>query len=213
MPTVYDQADLGSCSANALGAAFQFETRKQGLVDFMPSRLFIYYNERDLEGTIADDSGAMLRDGVKVLASLGACNEALWPYNVALFATKPAGEAYSDAAGHLLRRYLSVNQDLQSLKACLASGYPVAFGFQVYESFETEAVSTSGIAPMPNRNSEQCLGGHAVLLCGYSDATGMFLVRNSWGSAWGQSGNFWLPYSYLTDPSLASDFWTLRLVE
>src|SRR5690242_13868381 len=63
-PPVYDQGQLGSCTANAIAGAIQFDRRKQGVSDFTPSRLFIYYNERDLEGTVDSDSGAQIRDGV-----------------------------------------------------------------------------------------------------------------------------------------------------
>jgi len=51
-----------------------------------------------------------------------------------------------------------------------------------------------------------------VLAVGYDDASQRFLVRNSWGSGWGQAGYFTLPYAYLTTRGLASDFWTLQIV-
>ena len=82
MPKVYDQGELGSCTANAIGAAFEFGQIKQGQKDFMPSRLFIYYNERAMEGTIDTDSGAMIRDGMKSVAKLGVCTEDTWPYDI-----------------------------------------------------------------------------------------------------------------------------------
>ena len=80
-PPVYDQEQIGSCTANAIGGAFEFETTKQGLTDFMPSRLFIYYNERAMEGNTGIDSGAQIRDGVKSVATLGVCPETEWPYD------------------------------------------------------------------------------------------------------------------------------------
>ena len=92
MPKVYDQGELGSCTANAIGAAFEFGQIKQGQKDFMPSRLFIYYNERAMEGTIDTDSGAMIRDGMKSVAKLGVCTEDTWPYDIPRFTEKPPGE-------------------------------------------------------------------------------------------------------------------------
>jgi C1A family cysteine protease len=72
-PGVYDQGQLGSCTANAIAAAIEFDQLRDQLVDvFVPSRLFIYYNERDMESTVASDSGAMIRDGVKSVATVGA---------------------------------------------------------------------------------------------------------------------------------------------
>src|SRR4051812_30846987 len=78
-PNVYDQGDLGSCTANAIGGAIEFEQLKQKLKAFVPSRLFIYYNERVLEHTVESDSGAQIRDGMKVVAKLGAPPEPDWP--------------------------------------------------------------------------------------------------------------------------------------
>src|SRR5215471_12430516 len=91
-PRVYDQGDLGSCTANAIGAAVEFDRKKQRLEPFTPSRLFIYYNERALEGTIATDSGAMLRDGIKTLAGEGVCPEPMWPYVAEKFTHRPSSQ-------------------------------------------------------------------------------------------------------------------------
>src|SRR5579872_7056625 len=92
-PPVYNQGQLGSCTANAIGGAIEFERMKQKLTDFVPSRLFIYYNERVIEGTVRSDSGAQLRDGIKSVASQGVCPEPEWPYNIAKFTTKPPARA------------------------------------------------------------------------------------------------------------------------
>ena len=71
-PPVYDQGQLGSCTANGIAAAIEFEQKKQGKKAFTPSRLFIYYNERAIEGTVNHDSGAQIRDGIKSVAAVGA---------------------------------------------------------------------------------------------------------------------------------------------
>jgi C1A family cysteine protease len=210
-PAIYDQGQLGSCTANAIGAAIEFDRLKQELEDFTPSRLFIYYNERAIEGTITSDSGAQIRDGVKSVAKQGACQEAEWPYDPAKFEDQPSKACYDEAAKHTAVSYQRVIQDLAQLKGCCASGYPFVFGFTVYESFESQQVAKSGVAPMPGPG-EQVVGGHAVLGVGYDDASQTFLVRNSWGPAWGQKGYFTLPYAYVSQRSLASDFWTIRVV-
>src|SRR6266403_3711889 len=88
-PPVYDQGQLGSCTANAIGAAFQFNQKKEKLTSFVPSRLFIYYNERDMEGTVAQDAGAYIRDGIKSVNKLGACPEPLWPYDPSAYPPNP----------------------------------------------------------------------------------------------------------------------------
>ena len=212
-PPVFDQGELGSCTANAIAAALEFEQMKQQAKDvFVPSRLFIYYNERVIEGTVDEDAGAMIRDGIKSVAKQGAPHETLWPYTIAKFRTKPAPASYKDAARHQAVLYQRVTQDATQLKGCLASGYPFVFGFSVYESFESQDVTKSGNAPMPDPK-EKLLGGHAVMAVGYDDGPQRFIVRNSWGPKWGQAGYFTMPYAYLLDSNLSDDFWTIKLVE
>src|ERR1700733_3057049 len=99
-PPVYDQGQLGSCTGNAIAGAVQFEREKQKLTpNFIPSRLFIYYNERVIENTVSTDSGAQIRDGIKVVVKQGAPPEIPdWPYDITKFADKPPALAYADAA-------------------------------------------------------------------------------------------------------------------
>src|ERR1700681_1333711 len=148
-PAVYNQGQLGSCTANAIAGAIEFDRLKQKLPVFVPSRLFIYYNERVIEGTVRSDSGAMIRDGIKSVASLGVCPEPEWPYRIAKFMTKPPARAYNDAKLDRAVSYQSIVQDLNQMKGCLASGYPFIFGFTVYQSFESATVARTGHAPMP----------------------------------------------------------------
>ena len=210
-PPVYDQGQLGSCTANAIAGAIEFDRMKQKLTDFIPSRLFIYFNERVLEKTVNSDSGAQIRDGIKSVNKQGVCPEAEWPYVVQKFATKPLTRCYADALKYRAVSYSRLNQTLIQLHQCLASGYPFVFGFTVYESFESDAVASTGHAPMPAKG-ESSIGGHAVVGVGYDDANQWFIVRNSWGPGWGMNGYFTLPFSYLTDSNLSDDFWTIRLL-
>src|SRR5437764_8312443 len=211
-PPVYDQGNLGSCTANAIAGAYEFDQTRQGLPDFMPSRLFIYYNERTLEGTVDSDSGAMIRDGIKSVAKLGVCPEDEWPYDPARFRYRPSVKCFKDAAKHQAVVYRNVLQSLPQLRGCIASGKPVVFGFSVYESFESREVARTGVVPMPERREKQ-VGGHAVLAVGYDDTDERFIVRNSWGASWGADGYCTMPYGYLTSPQLAADFWAIELVE
>jgi len=211
-PPVYDQGELGSCTANAIAAAFQFELIKQKLTVFSPSRLFIYYNERVLEGHVKADSGAQLRDGVKSVATLGVCDESLWPYNVSKFATKPTKTLYTSALKNKALQYTRLNNNaINELKTCLAGGNPFVFGFTAYQSFEGDAVAKSGVLPMPS-DTESVIGGHAVMAVGYDDQKSAFIVRNSWGDSWGLKGYFYMPYDYITSTNLADDFWTISQV-
>ena len=212
-PPVVDQGQLGSCTANAIGNAHRFNQMKQGAAKtFMPSRLFIYYNERVMEGTVGVDSGAMIRDGIKSIAQLGVCDELAWPYDIAKFKNKPTAACYKKALAHQALTYRRLVQSPAQMKSCLASGYPFVFGFSVYESFESQAVAKTGVVPMPS-TTEKMLGGHAVLAVGYDDATQRFTVMNSWSDKWGIKGYFTIPYAYLGDAGLAADFWTVSTVE
>jgi len=211
-PAVYDQGQLGSCTANAIAAAIQFDQMKQKLPKVSrPSRLFIYYNERAMEGTVDSDSGAQIRDGIKSVAKQGDCPESLWPYVVVRFRTRPPARCYQDAVHHKAVVYQRLPQDLTSMRGCLAAGYPFVFGFTVYQSFESADVARTGRVELP-RPGEGVVGGHAVMAVGYDDLAERFVVRNSWGTGWGKRGYFTMPYAYLTQSSLADDFWTIRAV-
>ena len=212
MPPVYDQGQLGSCTANALGAAVEYDHICESKGEWTPSRLFIYYNERAKEGTINSDSGAQIRDGIKSLATQGVCHETLWPYDITFFSIAPPVKAYNEALRYTAVKYARVTQTLPKMKACLNSNIPIVLGISVYESFESAEVAKNGMVPMPQR-TESLLGGHAVLCVGYDDSMQRFIMRNSWGSSWGDKGYFYIPYDYLTSPDLCTDLWAINLVK
>ena len=285
MPPVYDQGELGSCTANAIAGAFQYDEMKQyrekllkmkeeekkekekeifdkwsGILSnpkpitrsmsskrrkkkkskivekvielnnkeniifetekkekqrnpiiFTPSRLFIYYNERAMEGTVSLDTGASIRDGMKSVNKLGVCRESDWPYDISKFTEKPNESCYNEATGLKSKKYVKANTDLNHLKAYLKSGFPVIFGFIVFESFESDEVARTGHMKMPQPD-EKRLGGHAVLLCGYDDKIESFIVRNSWGKDWGDNGYFYMPYEFVNTPGYCDDFWVMYTV-
>lgn len=212
-PPIYDQGHLGSCTANAVGALFQYKEIQEKQPDSAgaPSRLFIYYNERWLEGSTAYDSGATIRDSIRALAQWGSVKETVWPYDVKRFADKPPPQVYEAAKKDIITEYSRIVQKIADLRTCLADGNPFVFGFTVYQSFESAGVAKSGVVPMPGW-FDRAIGGHAVMAVGYDDDTKRFLVRNSWGGKWGQGGLFTMPYEYLLNPDLASDIWTINSV-
>ena len=208
---VEDQGQLGSCTANALVGNLEFLEKKAGHAPVDLSRLFIYYNERAMEGTVNDDAGAMIRDGVKSLVNLGVCPEKQWPYVITKFKVKPSAACFKTAADHQVLSYHRI-VSLQEMKMCLAEGYPFVFGFTVYEAFESQTVAKSGVLNMP-KPTEKTLGGHAIMAVGYNDSTKRLTIRNSWGTDWGMAGYFTMPYDYASSSNLADDFWTLRAME
>ena len=205
--TVYDQGQLGSCTANALCGLVQYVNPS-----FTPSRLFLYYCERVLDGDIYDDAGSTISQGVNALIRYGICPESDCPYVINNFATRPSVKAFTDAKAHTAAKYSHIRQDLSSMKATIASGIPFAFGFLVYSSFESQRVARTGIVPYPNIRTERILGGHAVVACGYDDSRQAFLVRNSWGTSWGIGGYCWMPYKIFTDPNMTTDLWVITSV-
>ena len=212
-PPVYDQGDLGSCTGNALASAFQFEQMRQKVPNWIPSRLFIYYNERVIEKTVNEDAGAQIRNGIKSLVDMGVCPETMWQYNIGKFTKKPCNGCYREALNNQVLQYERIAEHtLQGVKEALADGFPVTFGFTVYDSMETDEVAKTGMVPVPGPNDKP-VGGHAVKTVGYDDSKECCIVKNSWGTDWGIKGYFYLPYWYFTTPSAANDFWVMKLVE
>ncbi|QKF93594.1 peptidase C1a [Fadolivirus algeromassiliense] len=212
-PAVYDQGELGSCTANGIAAVYEFDEMKENEEKvFTPSRLFIYYNERKANGTIDQDSGASIRDAVMEISKVGVCPETLWTYDIIKYTDCPPQECYDDATKHKCIQYKRVQQTAKQIKQCLIEGFPIVFGIEVYASFETDDVKKTGVIPVPQQE-EKYLGGHCIVLCGYDDDKKVFIFRNSWGTAWGDNGYGYLPYGYVLDSKLASDFWTVRQVQ
>ncbi len=235
---VEQQGKLGSCTAQALVGALEFlelkaqnagpksqvASRRSKTEDVQPStfdfrlsrfhdlsRLFVYYNERLAMGTVREDSGAMLRIGIKALKKQGVCRETLWPYNVARFAVKPSAACYAEAARHQVTAYQRLNT-LSEMKTCLAMGLPFVFGFAVYEHVMSAAVKRTGKIRLP-KPSERMVGGHAVMAVGYRERTRSLVFRNSWGTAWGRAGYGEIPYAYLESRNLSDDFWCIQGTE
>jgi len=203
---VENQGNLGSCTAQALAGNLEYLDKMADLSYADVSRLFIYYNERQMINTVDYDSGASLRDGIKTLKDYGVCEEKSWPYVISRFTRKPPVKCYAEAKEHCIESYHRITR-LSEMLACIAEGYPFVFGFTVYESFEAQKVARDGIVDMPGKK-EEALGGHAVMAVGFDQDSKRFLVRNSWGADWGKDGYFTMPYQYLEE--LSDDFWTIR---
>jgi len=210
---VRDQGQQGSCTGFAIGAGMRefLEIKAKGAAALVPvAPAFIYYQERSLEGSVANcDAGAMIRDGLKVLASMGVCPEADDPYNAANCAP-PTPQAMTNARALTISAYHRITT-LSGLKQALASGNAAVLGVSVYEGFESANAAATGHIPMPQPH-EQALGGHALFCCGYQDdpayaGGGYLIVKNSWGTGFGDKGYIYLPYAYV-QPKLMSDIWT-----
>ncbi|MFA6328488.1 MAG: C1 family peptidase [Candidatus Micrarchaeia archaeon] len=223
-PPICNQGQIGSCTANAAAALLEYNLRRAQGKDTPTSRMFIYKCTRDLM-MAKGDSGAYIRTTMGSLALFGAPPEKYWGYDEDIDRAPPAF-CYSFAQNYQAISYFRLDEKsvgipvkdksaiLTEIKSTLAQELPVMFGFQVYESIRD---ANDGKIPYPARG-EKVIGGHAVLCVGYDDnlaigaSTGAFLIRNSWGEAWGEKGYGWLPYDYLL-AGLAQDWWALVKAE
>lgn len=211
-PPIWNQGRLGSCTGHGSSAGWAQDRHKLGQEFFEPSRLFAYYNARAEEGTTQTDAGATVRDVIKGIAKWGLPPQELWPYDTSKFALKPPQAAYNAAAAHTATEYNPVTQNLDYMKAVLADGYVIVFGFTIYQSFYRANSPRTGLITMP---SGKALGGHCVAAVGYNSKS-LFCLRNSWGTDNGDPnmpGHYWMPPEYITHPMLAGDFWVIRTVQ
>jgi len=227
MPEVYDQKRLGSCTANAVAAAVQYLRKKNNKgPEFIPSRLFIYYNGRVLEDKVPLDTGLQVRHAVKALHEFGTCPEEQWPYDSppgdpktrvfpdgARAATRPSQDIYSGSYEHRSLYDFGVKQDLDQLRALLANGFPFLFGFTVYKSY-FDSVTGQPLTKFkkPDRAEEPTPDGHCVLAVGYDNKEQHFVCRNSWGPNVQDKGYFYMPYDIITDNTLATGFYTIEYI-
>jgi C1A family cysteine protease len=208
---IQNQDQLGCCTGFAIVGAVEYDENKQREMFIKLSELFVYFNERDFEGDIDQDGGAQIRDGIKLIAKLGICQESLWPYNEGRFKDRPSLEAFQDGLNHRALAYKRVAVDQTDFEHALAAGYPIVMGITVYASFESDEVARDGLVPMP-ANGEECMGGHAVLAVGYDRKRELVIVRNSWGPDWGDHGYFYLPYEFVFG-GYVDDCWTVTSIE
>ncbi|WP_407305627.1 C1 family peptidase [Acinetobacter sp.] len=206
---IEDQGQIGSCTGNSSTTALEISIGTKRPF----SRLMAYYTARELEGTTNQDAGATIRDVIKGLASTGVCYEETWPYDESKFAQRPPAKAYEEAKALVNRmwgfEYMRVN-NLNELKAALALGYPVTFGFSCPEIFTNPRFN--GFLRLPGAR-DRMSGGHAVVAVGYDDRVSepYIWIRNSWGKQWGMNGYFKMTQDWFTSPyRLADDMWVIR---
>ena len=213
---VYSQGQMYSCTANIICAAYELELNKQAedagllFINFDPSRLFVYYNARKYQSETGLDKGASIRDTLKAMFDIGACQESLWPYDIQNVLQQPPIECYRTAMGNKITKYESLNHDLDQFRACLKDGFPIAFGLRVYNSFLTN--SNDVLMPVPSDEEIQNTpnpGLHGVLAVGYNDKSGYITILNSWSESFGHNGYFYMPYKVISDPELTFNFWKI----
>lgn len=213
MPIIYDQGILNSCTAQAVASVHHYTQLRQNRIAFSPSRLFLWWNTRAVYDETDLNEGATLRDTIKSLAHQGICPESMWPYNPSSFRRRPEQNCYTTAMLYQADMYARVRQTQQELETVLSQRMPIVFGMLIFQSFESTLVARTGNVPVPNVRREALLGGHAMVIVGYNSTTRQFIVRNSWGTQWGQRGHCFIPYSLILNPNLVFDLWVVSRVE
>ncbi|CAF1092969.1 unnamed protein product [Adineta steineri] len=206
---------IGSCTAHGFAGAYEYLNKKAHGTDIRVSRFFIYFNSRvkEFKTENVNDSGCHLIYVIEALKEYGTCLESFWPYDTGRLNYKPTEESYEQASSHKIADALKVNIDLNEMKSCLAHGFPFIINISVFASFGNGG--KSGVVPMPTQAdlAQGETGGHALLVCGYSEESQAFIVRNSWGEDWGEKGYCYIPYGYITSPTYCHEAYAIRKVE
>lgn len=208
---VENQGHLGSCVGNAVVGGLELLQNVEGIPFQDLSRLFIYYNSRLMHQSQDKDEGTFIRLAMGTLSAIGTCQEKLWPYDTSKVFVRPTWGCYRNGYANKINGYYRINEGgndrISAIRHALSAKHPVVFGMTV--DLDYMQVGNDGIVAMP-KSVRQNPGGHAQLIVGDNANTERLIVRNSWGSDWGDHGFCHLPYAYL-DESDANDFWVPTL--
>ena len=198
---IYNQGTIGSCSSNVI--CNQIMSLKDYSDNEYPSRLFQYYNSREITGNESFDEGCTYRDAYR--AKFGFTDENVWPYDISKYAEKPPQQAYDKANKTLIKRYQSLIPSLYAIQYAISHNLPIAFGCVIYENFKD--LDENFIVPYP---AGAVLGGHALCLTSYSNDTKLFKVQNSWGVDWGEKGCCYMHYDHVLNSDHVFEFWIIN---
>lgn len=228
MSPVSDQGDFGSCTAFATVKGMREFLELKAIrdrggnpaTDFVPlSPAYLWFNERSYMGNSYIDTGADMFLAMNMLMDGGTVPESAYPYPTPaqqqdpwfcryFLPATPSAQVQRLATPYKGGTIQQVTK-LSELKASLDAGYPVEFGFLVFDSI-VQARDT-GLLPVPDLQNDQLMGGHATLAVGYDDARQVIILKNSWGTTFGDQGYLYMPYKYFDmDLGLVADGWTMR---
>lgn len=196
-PIIKNQGQQGSCTAFSMVSVFEyFLMRLSGSYTDL-SEAFTYFNSRKQAGNTAVDKGASFNDVLKATIDFGVCIESLCPYDEHVYNVEPSEESYADGSTRKVTEAKNVEINIQHIKCALAKGLPVVVSVQ---SIEVMKKNANGFVSYDTNYSETSKDSyHAMVICGYSDREGYFIVRNSWGKNYGDNGYCYFPYSTFRD--------------
>jgi C1A family cysteine protease len=207
--TVEDQRATSSCVTNAAVGALEILQAVQGDPAVDLARLFVYYNARVVINETTKDDGCHIRHAMASLSSMGVCPEDVWPFDDAKITVRPSWKAYKTSYVHRFEGYYRIDgtgeERIQKIEAALSAKHPVEFGVEIYKSF------SYCTGPVP-ANAGIKRGRHAMLIVGFDRGSRTFIIRNSWGTNWGDGGYFYAPYSWL-DQNSCKDVWVATKVQ
>lgn len=214
MPPVYDQLNIGSCTANAGCGAFDYKWKIQNGSFCYPSRLDLYQNELKHDKTWPNDSGSYTSSIVWVLKNQGVTLDRLWSYKPQNLAVDPPACAVKRRPDYMVLTAYDIPNDDNgyAIKYAISQKkLPVLTGGYVFQNIFSpikDKATGQWYVGMPKGNP---VGGHEICIVGYADdlviagIKGWARVRNSWGTAWGDKGYCYFPQAYLFNPKYFED--------
>lgn len=196
---IKSQGTQGACSAFSSVSVIEYflATILNKQTDL--SEAFVYYNARVIRGETEVDEGASFKDIIEAIRDKGVCLEELCPYDQKVFNEEPTENAYSEAENRKITEAKNVRLKVDDVKSALAQGFPVIISAKAFGSY---LVNRNGVlrTPTPSELDDDTQENHAMVICGYIDKEGFFIVRNSWGKDFGDKGYCYLPYEYFRTP-------------
>ena len=210
---ISNQGTLSSCVANAVCDALEVLIGVEDPSKVVQlSRLHCYWNARSYTQDTDKDEGTYIRNAIDSLRTLGVCPEDVWPYTPTNVFAQPPIRAYQKSIDNKIEAYYRIPGDGKSrcdtIEHAIRSNHPVVFAAPVTDEFTRY---TGGGKVWPR--TQTWVGYHAMIVLGVRYVAGerQFLIRNSWGTSWGDNGHAWFSEDYMGSPEV-NDLWTLTRV-
>lgn len=206
-PGIY-VSKLNDSVTSSLAAIYEYYKilEDKNFID-IPSRLFMYYNERQLLNTIPQDSGSQIRIGLRAMNKFGVSMEKFWKYDTYNLTIKPPDKCYNISDKLII--YYRLDQTLNTLKQSLIKKKPFVFGCCIYKDYLLSALN-GGTILLP-KEDEEVIDYISFMCVGFDDNKGCFIIRNNRGLSWGDKGYGYIPYDYILNKNLSTDFWSFEI--